>query len=136
MAGSFAIFGLAVIVLGAVSARLNRHLYSSGQPSRRWRIAYRVRWLVGILLGIAGAFVSYPSGGATETYRIYGFPFLVAAFDTHGFDYVGPLSLLSFLANVFAAYFLTQIAVWGLGRLWQEAQSIEPDVPGPAPKVS
>ncbi len=71
-------------------------------------------WLIGIPLGIASAFMCFPTqGNHGQQYRIIGIPFIAGAFDEKGADYVSPLTPILMGIN-FIFWFLTpQIYVWG-----------------------
>jgi len=107
-----------IIAIEVVSARMNRRIRLEGRASAKWEKAYRWRWVIGVPFAVLSAFVSYPMVGETESYRILGFPLMVAAFDEAGHDYVGPLTGPSFFANAVIWYFLPQIAllVWAKAK--------------------
>jgi hypothetical protein len=85
----FATFGLFGIVLAVVAIRANRHRAKCGIVSARWLVARRWSWLLGAALGIGSYFLWYPLHDGGETWRVMGFPFFAAAFDSRGSDYVG-----------------------------------------------
>ena len=71
-------------------------------------------WLIGIPLGIASAFMWFPTqGNHGQQYKIIGIPFTAAAFDEKGADYVSPLTPILMGMN-FILWFLTpQLYIWG-----------------------
>jgi hypothetical protein len=106
---------LAVVlaVLEVLASRRNRAVRSSGQAGPRWNAAHRWRWAFGVPLAVASVFVSYPAAGATETYWVTGFPFMAAAFDQAGRDYVGPFTPFAFAANAAIWFFFPSLFLWG-----------------------
>ena len=93
-----------------------------------WLHLYRWRGLVGVVFAIASAFIGYPVSDAGERYRVLGVPFLAAAFDSASRDYVGPLTLLSFLANALVWFFLPQIVLF----CWRIFTGEKPQTPNQA----
>ena len=112
----FSIFGLLGIVLAAIAAVSNRRRAASGTPTARWIIARRWSGRLGLLLGIGSIFVSYPLQHQGETWRVMGFPFFAAAFDSRGADYVGITTIPAMIGNFVFFFALPQIILWTTGR--------------------
>jgi len=104
--------GLVLIALEIVAARKNRR-FASGQPrNSRWVVAYRWQLVLGVPLAILSAFAGYPMSGGGEQYHVAGVPFMVAAFDSAGRDYVGPLSLPFLIVNGLLWLCLPTLFLW------------------------
>jgi hypothetical protein len=95
--------GLAVLIFGAVAFVKNRqYAKTPSAPPVGWLSLYRWRWAPALLLGVAAYYFSYSTTGQDgELYKVIGFPFVAAAFDSHGADYVGPLTVPFMLLDVF-----------------------------------
>src|SRR5687768_2950578 len=104
--------GFTLIALEIVAARKNRSFAAQRVASREWAFAYRWRLLFGIPLAVASAFIQYPIYGEGERYQVAGFPCMVAAFDSAGRDYVGPLSVPSWIANGLLWLFFPAVILW------------------------
>lgn len=113
---AFAILGLAGLVLAAFAWRSNRRFGASGAASQSWFRARRISRLAALSLAAASFFVSFPHRAESETYRVLGFPFVAAAFDEAGRDYVGPLTAPAMLANAVFFALLPQLALWFMAR--------------------
>lgn len=111
------IIGLALASIEALAARHNRATRASGETTPSWVTVHRWRWVVGIPFAVLSAFVIYPMSGATESYRVMGFPFMVAVFDQAGRDYVGPFTPFAFAANTAVWYFLPHLFLWAWALL-------------------
>ena len=122
------VVGLLIAIGEFFSARSNRSTFTQAQASAVWLRVYRWRWVIGVLFAIASAFIYYPMTGGEERYRVMGFPFMVAAFDSAGRDYVGPLTTPSFLANAAIWFFLPHVAFF----LWRFAGGTKPQTPNQA----
>jgi len=120
----FAIIGLLGIVIGILSLKwLSRFSISSPLPIgwKNLRIAVLV---FGFLLGVASWPMTYAMGYRYEephhgTGRIVGLPFFVAYFDSEGFDYVGPITQLSALANAVFWFLFPQLILVVFAKRWQ-----------------
>jgi len=122
------VVGLLIAIGEFFAARSNRFAFKQAQASALWLRVYRWRWLVGVLFAIASAFIYYPMTGGEERYRVMGLPFMVAAFDSAGRDYVGPLTTPSFLANAAIWFFLPHVAFFS----WRFASGTKPQTPNQA----
>ena len=123
-----AIVGALIVVGECFAARSNRSASEQAKARSVWLHLYRWRGLVGVVFAIASAFIGYPVSDAGERYRVLGVPFLAAAFDSAGRDYVGPLTLLSFLANALVWFFLPQIVLF----CWRIFTGEKPQTPNQA----
>ena len=66
-----------------LAARANRSTRTNtSQP--RWAWFHRWRWVFGVPFALCSFFASYSVAGGDGTYRIYGLPFPMAAFDQNG----------------------------------------------------
>src|SRR5438046_3135780 len=117
--------GLLIAIGEFFTARSNRYAFKQGQASALWLRVYRWRWLIGVLFAIASAFVYYPMTGGGERYRVMGFPLMVAAFDSAGRDYVGPLTTPSLIANAAIWFFLPQFVLF----FWRVFSGKKPQTP-------
>lgn len=115
----YALLIIAVLLIAAelIAANKNRQIRRANGATVKWQKAYRWRWVIGIPFAVVSVFVSYPMSGDTESYRVFGFPLMVAAFDEAGSDYVGPFTAPAFFANSAIWYFLPQIALY----IWSKA---------------
>lgn len=111
----FAIFGLLGIVFAVVAIRANRRIASSG-AGERWLAARRWSGLVGVALGIGSYFIWYPLQDHGETWRVMGFPFFAAAFDSRGSDYVGLTTIPAVIGNFLFFAAIPQFILWATGR--------------------
>jgi hypothetical protein len=123
-----AIVGALIVVGECFVARSNRSASKQAEVSSAWLHVYRWRWLVGVVFAIASAFIGYPVTDAGERYRVLGVPFLAAAFDSGGRDYVGPLTLPAFVANTVVWFFLPQIVLF----CWMVFTGRRPQTPNQA----
>jgi len=105
---------IVIVIFEVLASRKNRSTKQNNTASSAWQNIYRWRWVVGVPFAIVSAFVYFPMSGETESYRVMGFPLMVAAFDEAGRDYVGPFTGPSFIANAVIWYFLPHIIlmVW------------------------
>ncbi|MEJ0040246.1 MAG: hypothetical protein WDO68_30170 [Gammaproteobacteria bacterium] len=106
------ITAVAYIALEIYAARRNRTFIKGVPPKSAWATAYRWRFLVGVPFAGVSVFMGYTLPGASEKYRVIGLPFMVAAFDSAGRDYVGPLSLPSLIANAAVWFFAPGVMLW------------------------
>lgn len=75
---------------------------------------YLRAWLIGIPLGIASAFMWFPiQGNHGQQYKVIGIPFIVAAFDEKGADYVSPLTPIMMGINFGFWFLIPQLYIWG-----------------------
>jgi hypothetical protein len=113
---ALAILGLLGIAAAFVAMYFNRRRAASGLASRRWLIARRWSWLVGLLLGIGGYFIAYPMQDDGGTWRVIGFPFIAAAIDPQGADYVSVTTMPAVIGNFLFFLLLPQLVLWIAGR--------------------
>lgn len=73
-----------------------------------WKRWYRWRYLLAFLV-VPIAFVGYPIVVDGDRFTIFGFPLMVAAFDSKGADFVGPFTDIFVLFNVIILYFSIHI---------------------------
>jgi len=104
---------LGVVLLGTSiwAYRMNKRLAISTMPAL-WRTAWRWRWLIGLILGVGSIYLRYPLQGGSDHYIVYGVPFMSYAFDQHGHDYVGPLTLPALILNFTTWAMLPQLILW------------------------
>ena len=112
----FAIFGLLGIALAVVAVHSNRQRVVNGTATARWLAARRWSGLFGLVLGIGSYFISYPLQDQGETWRVMGFPFFAAAFDSRGSDYVGITTIPAIIGNFLFFLALPQLILWASGR--------------------
>ena len=107
-------FAVAMSLIAAefLAAKSNRRAHAEGGMRIAWTVLYRWRWAIGVPLAVVSVFVSYPYTGATEVYRVFGFPLPAAAFDQAGHDYVSFLTIPIFMANAIIWYFMPQILLF------------------------
>ena len=108
----FAICGLVGIALGVAAWRSNRRNAASAKVSRSWLLLRRWAWVLGLVLGMASYFIWYPYDVGMERYRVMGFPFMAAAFDAAGRDYVGPITPLAIIGNFLFFALTPQLVLW------------------------
>ena len=108
-------FGLVVLGLGFTAFVANRRaVKTAASQSPIWRRAHRWRWLLMLVLGVAAVFVVYPvAGGAGQHYKVWGFPFMAAAFDSRGADYVSPLTPVLMVFDILVWAVLPDLFLWG-----------------------
>ena len=81
-----------------------------------------------LLLAVAAGFCVYPvTGRAGAHYRVWGFPFMAAAFDSSGLGYVSPLSTLLIGLDVLTWVLLPDLFLW-LWRLYARGRRGSPGV--------
>ena len=112
----FAIFGLIGIVLAVVAIRSNRRTAMSGNPSKDWLLAHRLSGPIGLVLGVASYFIWYNVHDNGQTWRVMGFPFFAAAFDSQGSDYVGLTTIPAVIGNFLFFAALPQFVLWATGH--------------------
>jgi hypothetical protein len=109
-----AYLGPAVLALGVIAFLANRRASKDGALPPFWQRLRRWRWLLMLLLAAAAVFCVYPVTGRTgEHYRVWGFPFMAAAFDSRGSGYVSPLSTLLIGLDVLTWALLPDLFLWG-----------------------
>ena len=108
---AFMVMGVALLVVSVLAWRGNRALAGSLPSTSRWRAAYRLWPLLGLLLGVVGFFVHF-SYTTSERYTVYGFPFPAYALDASGHDYVGFITLPLMLINFACWFLLVHLAFW------------------------
>jgi hypothetical protein len=104
--------GLVVVAAEVFAGRRNLRTRKAGHAGTSWLVLYRWRYLVGVPFGVASAFFRYPVARGTETFHIVGFPFMAAAFDQAGADYVGPFTGVALLGNAAIWFFIPQLLLW------------------------
>lgn len=110
--------GLATLGLSVWSWRRNRRLAIADMPPL-WRNLWRLRWVIGVVLGCGSYFLHYPWEGGDGTYTVYGVPFMSFAFDQEGRDYVGPLTIPALIMNFIVWVWLPQPLFWFFARRLQ-----------------
>jgi hypothetical protein len=104
--------------LGVVAFVTNRRASKVGPLPPSWHSLHRWRWPLMSLLAVAAILCVYPVTSRTgEHYRLWGFPFTAAAFDSRGLDYVSPLSPLLIGFDVLHLGSLAESVPLGLARL-------------------
>jgi hypothetical protein len=111
--------GLMVLALEIFASRRNRTTAQAPNVVVAWRFVHKWRLLFGIPLAVASFFMGYPTSGGGEEYKVIGVPFLVAAFDSAGRDYIGLLSVPSLVANALLWLFLPAVALWVWSRFFK-----------------
>lgn len=86
----------------------------------RWQPFWRFCWPVGVALAVGSWFLTYPVEGKTDRYRVHGKPFAAYAFDQAGHDYVGAVTMLSFVLNCAVWVLLPQLVFRIASRREQE----------------
>lgn len=114
---AFAICGLVGIALGIAAWRSNGRSAASGNVARGWLLLRRWAWVLGLVLGGASYFIWYPYDAGTERYRVMGFPFMAAAFDSAGRDYVGSITPLAIIGNFLFFALTPQLMLWVAARM-------------------
>ncbi len=111
------VIGIVVLPLSIWAAAMNSRI-ARAEPPVCWRYAWRARWLVGLMLGVASIFMAYPVDGADgQQYKVCGVPFPACAFDGQGADYVGLLTLPMFVLNAVIWIFILHLPLLVWGRL-------------------
>ena len=118
MVFGFAILGILGIVMAVFAIRSNRRLVATGSPNEDWLLARRLSGPIGIVLGVASYFIWYTLEDAGQTWRVMGFPFFAAAFDSRGSDYVGITTIPAVIGNFLFFAALPQLILWATGRRW------------------
>lgn len=115
--------GIGLLLLAvevAATARMAR-AHPAWLPPRKRRAAKWFSWLAGLTLATASlafpTLLGYHLESPSGPYRIVGIPFMVAAFDSHGADYVGPLTLPAALVNA-VVWLMLPITLFAAG-CWQ-----------------
>ena len=108
--------GLGVLILEVWATFVNIKARGKTEKPDKWRKYYFLAWLIGIPLGIASAFMWFPTqGNHGQQYKIIGIPFIAGAFDENGADYISPLTPVLMGIN-FIFWFLTpQLYLWRKG---------------------
>lgn len=114
---SLLLLSVILIVAEVISAKKNRATRLGNSANEVWNKIYRWRWLVGIPFAVLSTVIYYPISGETESYRIMGFPLMVAAFDEAGRDYVGPFTGPSLFGNAVIWYFLPHLALFAWAKV-------------------
>ena len=110
---AIAYLGPAVLALGVVAFVSNHRASKVGALPPSWHQWRRWRWLLMLLLAVAAVFCVYSVTGRTgERYRLWGFPFTAAAFDSRGSGYVSPLSFLLIGFDVLTWALLPDLFLW------------------------
>ena len=108
------LLGLAFLVSGVLAFVANRRAYRSGAVSLPvWKRMYQWRWLAMVVVGLGVNYFSYPmTGSGGEHYRVIGFPFMAAAFDSNGADYVSSMTPWFFGLDVVTCAFVPDLCLW------------------------
>lgn len=99
MVNALVVLAVSLVAAEILAARETRKVEKADAATKQWSFAYRWRRAIGITFAVCSAFVYYPLSGETESYRVMGFPLMVAAFDEAGRDYVAPFTVPSFIGN-------------------------------------
>jgi hypothetical protein len=113
----FYAIGLLLLVVGFVAFVQNMRAALTASAPAKWLRLYWWHWLALPVLGIVAYYFTWSTTGLDgERVQIVGFPFPAAALDSHGADYVGPLTLPSLFANAVVWALLPDIClcVWRL----------------------
>ena len=103
-------------MLAVFATRSNRRLVATGNPSKDWFLARRLSGPIGLVLGVASYFIWYTLEDAGQTWRVMGFPFFAAAFDSRGSDYVGITTIPAVIGNFLFFAALPQFVLWATGH--------------------
>ena len=107
-----------IVALEVYAAKRNHIVWQEKMAHSKWVNAYRWRWIIGIPFAVASVFIIYSMTGGTEipseteTYKVVGFPLIVAVFDEAGRDYVGPFTGPFFIGNAVIWYFFPQVLLY------------------------
>jgi hypothetical protein len=113
------VIGIAVIAWEIVSVRYLFKLQHEAEAAPRpWRLSRALSIALGIILAVAAFWWSYPIQARDGVGRVVGVPFMAAYFDSHGFDYSGPLTLPAMIANA-VVWFLAPWLVLATYVRWQ-----------------
>ena len=110
---------LALLILGPLAFVSNRRANRiSSAPTATWLRWYRFHWVLAASLGIAALLFHYSTFGHDgQPWRVYGFPFPAAAFDSRGADYAGLVTLPFTLFNLVIWTSLPDVALF----VWRRA---------------
>lgn len=90
----------------------NRKFAKLTPRDRAWQRVYRWRYLFGLVLAIASTFLWYPSLINGERFKVVGLPFVIMLFDQAGKDYIGTLTIPSFLADIVVWLLIPDLLLW------------------------
>jgi hypothetical protein len=116
----YLLYGLGLLVLfaGPIAFVKNWRTALTASAPAPWLRLYWWHWFVLPVLGVAAYYFTWSSTGIDgERIRILGFPFPAAAFDSHGADYLGPLTLPSLFANAVAWMLIPDICLYVWRRI-------------------
>ena len=111
--------GLALLILSSFAAVWNRRVVAREMPAP-WQRLWRLRWKVGVLLGLLSVFswaVTYPTtldtGWQANGRFARGIPFIVGG-GTHGVneDMPHPIFLITLQLNFLFWLLLPQLVLW------------------------
>jgi hypothetical protein len=120
------IIGLLFFILEIIIFPTNLRTRKAYNTSQRWRQVYRWAWIIGLLLAVSSVFMRYPAkGNHGQQYILIGIPFVAAAFDEKGADYVSSLTPVFMAANALFWLLLPQLFMWG----WQLIRKQESGLP-------
>ncbi len=106
--------GLVVLILEIWVTAVNIKAKKQTAGPLKGQKHYVLAWLIGIPLGIASVFMWYTTqGNQGQQYKIIGIPFLAAAFDEKGADYVSPITPIFMGANFIFWFLIPQLFFWG-----------------------
>ena len=106
------IVGFMIVVLETIAFWQNRKFAKFTPRESAWQRVYRWRYALGFLLAVASNFLWYPSLINGERFKVVGLPFVVALFDQAGRDYVGTLTVPSFLADFVVWLLIPDLLLW------------------------
>lgn len=108
--------GLGVLFLEVWATVVNIKAKKQTEKSFKGQKYYFLAWLIGIPLGIASVFMCFPTlGNHGQQYKIIGIPFIAAAFDEKGADFVSPLTPILMGTNFIFWFLSPQLYFWGKG---------------------
>jgi hypothetical protein len=104
--------GFIVVALETIALWQNRKFAKLMPRERAWRRVYRWRYLLGLVLAVASTFLWYPSFFNGERFTVVGLPFVIMLFDQAGKDYIGTLTIPSFLADIVVWLLIPDLLLW------------------------
>ena len=104
--------GFMILALETIALWQNRKFARLTPRESAWQRFYRWRYLLGLALAVASTFLWYPSLINGERFKVVGLPFVVALFDQAGKDYVGTLTIPSFLSDFVVWLLIPDLLLW------------------------
>jgi hypothetical protein len=107
------VIGLVLLILEIWAVIVNARIWRQFDKSDKRRKYYILAWVIGIPFGIASVFMCYPTSvNHGQQYKTIGIPFLAAAFDENGADYVSPLTPILMGVNFTFWLLFPQLYIW------------------------